>query len=134
MFNPSSQLNWFALCLLVGIAAAICQISSRKLLYLVFALLLAPLPAFLFMQLMTPAPTDVGGAWESQPFGALFAVLTCYLPPALGVATAYFHQRPPLSRVIDGPARSGRESGRRQGHTGRPPSLSKQKRPTQERW
>lgn len=123
MFNPDSQVSWVVLYLLVGLAAAICHISSRRHLYFAPAMLLAPLPAFLFVHFMAPTSADAIVASDAQPFGSFFVLLTCYLPPALGVAAAYVIQRP------DASLKSAHKDGKRRRHSQRRPNLSKPKGP-----
>lgn len=123
MFNPGAQLNWVVLCLLVILAAVICLINSRRVLRLTPALLLAPLPAFLFVHFMTPSPLDAAGASDAQLFGSFVALLTCYLPPALGATAAYIFQRPQTTIQIG--TEIGHKNHRRRRQAERRPNLTK---------
>lgn len=81
------ELRWVVAALLLGLAATIIHFARRQFMLLAAALLIAPLPALVFLRL-TNKP--LSGAPEDQlAAGLVLSALSCYLAPALGALTAY---------------------------------------------
>lgn len=85
------ELRWAVAALLLGVAAVAIHFARRHIVLLAAALLIAPLPALVFLRL-TNKP--LAGAPEDQlATGLVLSGLSCYLAPALGALTAYLLER-----------------------------------------
>lgn len=88
-FGPEAR--WIVVAILLGLAAALAQLTRRRLWVLAATLAIAPLPAFLFLRLTIPTPA--GAPQDQVEAGFFLSALACYLPPALGVLTAHLVER-----------------------------------------
>ena len=107
MSSISPELRWFIVANLLGLAAVISYLCVRRLVLLIPALLLSPLPGFLFARLTSPvhpeAPSNQAG------LGIALLALSCWLPPTLGVLAAWLIAREPAQpRPASAPSGSAR--------------------------
>ena len=87
----SPELRWFVVAGLLGLAAVVSCFYRGRPFLLGPALLLSPLPAFLFLRLTSVAyavaPPD------QVSLGLALSALSCWLPPALGVLAVCLVER-----------------------------------------
>jgi len=81
------ELRWSVAAILLALAAAVSYLGMRRPILFILALLLTPLPAFLFIRLTSTIYDDTPP--EDLLLGIVFSALACYLSTWLGVLTAY---------------------------------------------